>query len=165
MKLRDFKEKDLDGMIEWMHSTISEEVFAKDFNHFSEEKVLNFIKNAKNYENEIHLACVDDNDEYLGTVSLKNIDNDNKNAEYAISFREKAFGTGASSFATKEILRIAFTELKLEKVYLNVLEINKRANAFYNKMGFKKVGVFKNHILKKDKFYNLVWYEILKEDY
>ena len=165
MKLRDFKKKDAEPMLEWMHSELSQKVFAKDFNSFTKDKVLDFIENAKNYENQVHLACVDEKDNYLGTVSLKNINNEDKNAEYAISFHEKAFGTGASTYATKEILRIAFEELKLQKVYLNVLDINERANAFYKKIGFKKVGIFYNHILKSDGYKNLVWYEIQKEEY
>lgn len=165
MELRDFKEKDAKPMLEWMHSDLSQKVFAKDFNSFTKEKVLDFIKNAKNYKNQIHLACVDDNDNYLGTISLKNIDYENRNAEYAISFHEKAFGTGASTYATEEILRIAFEELKLQKVYLNVLSINERANAFYNKIGFKKVGIFHNHILKNNGYEDLIWYEMQKEEY
>ena len=42
----------------------------------------------------------DQDDEYLGTISLKNIDLKNKNAEYAISTRKKARGTGANQQAT-----------------------------------------------------------------
>ena len=165
MKLRELKEKDADLMLEWMHSELSKKVFEKDFNSFTKDKVLNFIKNNKTYENEVHFACVDDSDEYMGTVSLKNIDQTNKHAEYAISFREKAFGTGASSYATKEILKIAFEELNLNKVYLCVLKINERANAFYKKQGFKQVGVFSEHILKNSNYEDWVWYEIKKREF
>ena len=164
MKLRELKEKDVDRILLWMHSDESKEIFAKDFNNYTKEDVKKFV-NSKNTKEDLNFACVNDNDDYLGTVSLKNIDYENNNAEYAISFIKEAQGTGAAVFATKEILNKAFSELKLEKVYLNVLSTNKRAIAFYKKMGFKEEGIFKNHLKKDDKYIDLLWYAIIKNEY
>ena len=165
MKLRELKEKDVEGMLEWMHSDKTKEIFVKDFNSLTREQVLNFIKNSSNSDTELHYACVDDNDNYLGTISLKNIDNNKKNAELAISFREKAQGTGAASFAINELLKKAFNDLNLNKIYLCVLETNKRAIAFYNKIGFKLEKVSKNYIIKNSQYINLLWYQILIDDF
>ena len=72
----------------------------------------NFIDNSMS-ETNVNYAIVDDNDEYMGTISLKNIDLENKKAEYAICIRNCAMGKGFSKMATDEILRIAFEELDL----------------------------------------------------
>ena len=165
MKLRNLKEKDVNGMLEWMHSDETKDIFVKDFNLLTKEQVLDFIINLSNNDNELHYACVDDNDNYLGTISLKNIDKNDKSAELAISFRKQAQGTGAASFAMKEILMEAFNELNLNKVYLCVLETNKRAIAFYNKTGFKLEKISKNYINKNNKDINLLWYQILADDF
>ena len=162
MKLRNLKEKDADKMLEWMHSSESKKIFAKDFNNYTKEDVLNFIRSGNNDSN-INYACVDDNDNYLGTISLKNIDKENNNAEYAISFCKEAQGTGAALFATKEILKIAFEKLNLNKVYLDVLETNKRAIAFYKKVGFEEEGKFRKHIYKNNDYINLLWFTIFKK--
>ena len=151
--------------LEWMHSDLAEQVFIKDFKSYSKEDALNFIENANKNNTDIHYACVDDEDNYLGTVSLKNIDRTNQNAEFAISFIEKAHGTGASSFATIELLKKAFYELKLEKVYLNVLDLNQRAIAFYEKMGFIKEGHFQKHVLKKGCYHDLLWYRMTSDEF
>ena len=164
MKLRQLKIKDVDRMLTWMHSKESKDIFAKDFNKYTKEDVTNFVK-MKNTKNNINYACVNDDDEYLGTVSLKNIDYDNKNAEYAISFMKEAQGTGAALFATKEILKQAFEELNLEKVYLDVLETNKRAISFYKKVGFIQEGTFRKHFIKNNEYINLLYFSILKEEY
>lgn len=164
MKLRELKVKDVDRMLSWMHSEESKEIFAKDFNNYTKEDVTKFAK-SKNTKENINLACVNEEDEYLGTVSLKNIDYDNSNAEYAISFMKEAQGTGAAMFATLEILRIAFEELNLNKVYLDVLKTNKRAIAFYEKIGFTQEGEFRNHFKKNDKFVDLLWFSMLKEEF
>lgn len=164
MKLRQLKIKDVERMLTWMHSKESKDIFAKDFNKYTKEDVTNFVK-MKNTKNNINYACVNDDDEYLGTVSLKNIDYDNKNAEYAISFMKEAQGTGAALFATKEILKQAFEELNLEKVYLDVLETNKRAISFYKKVGFIQEGTFRKHFIKNNEYINLLYFSILKEEY
>ena len=121
MQLRRLKSEDAAGMLDWMHDESINQLFATDFGKFTEDKVLAFIQSAKDETNSVHRACVDENDKYLGTVSLKNIDREASNAEYAISFRKEAQGTGAAKFATDEILRYGFEELGLERIYLNVL--------------------------------------------
>ena len=165
MRLRKLEYKDVDGMLSWMHDDSINCFFANDFNSYTKEDVKKFIDSCNDSEENVHYACVDENDSYLGTVSLKNIDRKNKNAEYAISFCKVAQGTGSSKFATKEILRIAFEELGLEKVYLNVLTENARANSFYKKVGFIFEGEFKKHICVGGTLKDLNWYRMLKEEY
>ncbi len=165
MRLRAPLEKDAERMLSWMKNPETAEIFATDFSSFTIDKVKNFIKNANTDEANVNFICVDDDDKYLGTVSLKNIDKIAKNAEYAISFCYDAQGTGASAFATKEILKYAFNTLGLERVYLNVIPQNVRANKFYKKMGFVFEGEFRNHIVVNGKLSNLCWYSMLKDEF
>lgn len=156
--------KDAKFMLEWMHDSNVAEVFDKDFSSFTIEDVINFIsqnrKEGKNY----HFAIVDKNDEYLGTISLKNISEDN-NAEYAIVLRSKAHGQGIAKEASKELLKIGFEQMKLEKIYLNVLATNPRAIRFYEKMGFKKEGIARKHKKHNQQYVDLLWFGMLKEEY
>lgn len=165
MLLREPREKDAQRMLSWMHAPETKEIFANNFASFTLENVMNFIKRANEDDKNKNFVCVDDNDNYLGTVSLKNINYSAKNAEYAISFCPDAHGTGAAKFATDEILKYAFETLELERVYLNVIRDNMRANKFYKKMGFVFEGEFRNHILINGKMKNLCWYSILKQEF
>ena len=120
IKLRRLEMKDIKYMLEWMNYDETKLLFKNDFSLVNEQMAKLFIQNSFTKKNK-HFAIVDDvNDEYLGTISLKKIDTNNKNAEYAISTRKKARGTGANLIATKLLLEYAFDELKLHKVYLNV---------------------------------------------
>ena len=78
---------------------------------------------------------------------------------------KEAQGTGAALFATFEILEKAFNELKLNKVYLDVLKTNKRAIAFYKKVGFIQEGEFRNHFQKNNKYIDLLWFSMLKDEF
>lgn len=165
MILREPEEKDAQGMLSWMHAESTKHIFANDFASFTIDKVLNFIRHANDNDDCKNFVCVDDNDEYLGTISLKNIDYITKNAEYAVSFCPAAHGTGAAKFATEEILKYGFCELNLERIYLNVIPENVRANKFYQKMGFVFEGEFRKHVLINGELRNLRWYSMMKEEY
>lgn len=165
MKLRNLEEKDLALMLEWMKDSTLTCFFTFKSDDIKEKDVLNFIKKSKKDLKNKHYAIVNENDEYLGTISLKNIDFNNKNAEYAISLRKSAIGKGIAFFATKSILNIAFGELNLNKVYLNVLSDNIRAIKFYEKFGFIYEGEFINHIIINNQYRSLKWYSIFNEEW
>lgn len=163
IKLRKLDLKDAPFMLEWMHDEESKLIFQNDFASMTEEKVVNFISNSNDEKNK-HFAIVDDkDDEYLGTISLKNIDMKNKNAEYAISTRKKARGIGCNKIATELMIKYGFEELGLHKIYLNVLSTNTRAIKFYKKCGFVYEGTFKDYLLINGEFKNLEWYGIINE--
>lgn len=163
--LRPLMEKDAVHMCEWMTDPSIVCFFRFDSSAVSEESCRSFINSANNDENCRHFAIVNESDEYLGTISLKDIDYTKMQAEYAISTRSCAHGTGAAAVATKEIFRIAFEELRLEKVYLNVLADNLRANGFYRKIGFSFDSLEKNALNIKGKDKDLNWYYISKDKY
>lgn len=150
-------------MLEWMHDDTINCNFQYPFKEMTIEKVKNFIEYSFNEENQ-HFAIVDEKDEYLGTISLKNISYKNGNAEYAIVTRKNAQGTGVARLATCELLQYAFEELKLHKVYLNVLAENIRARKLYEKCGFMQEGISKEAVKINGKYESLIWYGIIKKE-
>lgn len=168
MKLRRLEEKDAENMLEWMNDPDIQKNFRFPAKRRDREQVLQFIRNAETRPidgKSIHFAIVDEYDEYMGTISLKEVDMTARNAEYAISLRKKAQGRGIGSAATKEILRLAFEEFGLQRVYLNVLSGNSRAIALYEKCGFVYEGEFRNHLFLRGEYQSLKWYAMLKEEY
>jgi len=162
--LRRLEERDVKGMMEWMTNPDVVNIFSFDFLSMTEEKALNFIRNSYS-ERTQHFAFTDEKDEYMGTISLKNISYTNKNAEYAIASRIQAQGTGMAYQATIEILKYAFIELKLDKVYLYVLEENTKANKFYQKCGFALEGRSREYVNIRGQNKDIIWYGITKKEF
>lgn len=160
--LRRLEKKDAPFMLEWMHDATINCNFQYPFGEMTIEKVIAFIASSIDEENK-HFAIVDEKDEYLGTISLKHISKKDRNAEYAIVTRQKAQGTGIAKLATQELLKYAFQELKLHKVYLNVLSDNVRAQRLYKECGFVQEGIAKDAVFIKDKYKSLVWYGIFED--
>ena len=155
--LRSLESKDAPGMLEWMTDPKITRFFRFDASRVTEESCLAFIAGASQQENCRHWAIADEHDTYLGTISLKEITA--SDAEYAISTRSCAHGTGAAMEATRQVLSIAFEELGLSRVYLNVLADNGRANAFYIKAGFRFSHAEKDAVAIRGEMKDLNWYE------
>ena len=168
--LRELKEKDAVLMLEWMHDPDVQKGFRKNMMDATLEDAREFCKNSKipnviSCGDNLHFAIVNGEDEYLGTVSLKNIDTESLTAEYAITTRKKVAGMGVGYAATGMILNKALNEYGLRKVYLSVLENNKAAINLYEKSGFKFEGEFRKHIKKGTRYMNWKWYGMLKNEY
>lgn len=166
MVLRKLEQSDAEFMLEWMLDKELTENMMADFQSKKLQDCFGFIQAALTDESlNLHRAVCSDDNEYLGTVSLKNIDYQSGNAEFAIALRRKATGRGVADFATKKILQIAFQELGLSRVYLCVAAGNRRAVKFYDKFGFVREGCFRKHVFIAQQRQDLLWYGILKEEY
>ena len=152
-------------MLEWMKTHDIASVFLHDFSKKTLKDCIEFITKCENDKDSAHFAVCDDNDNYMGTVSLKDIDKTNKKAEYAIVLHPDAIGKGYADFATNYILEYAFENAGLNRVFLNVLSENIRACKFYEKKGFVFEGEWRDAVFHKGCFKNLKWYSVLKKDY
>lgn len=170
IRLREIQEKDAPYMLEWMHDPAIQENFKKNMLSATLEDVKAFCTEAKipseikNGDN-LHFAIVDEADEYLGTISLKDISVDNGSAEYAIATRTKVHGRGIASEATNLLLKKAFREYNLHRVYLNVLAENTAAIRLYERCGFTFEGEFREHLKMRGKYMNWKWYGILENEF
>ena len=162
MYLRELKAEDAPLMLAWMHD---ESVVGKLRGNFVSKTIEDcdaFIASSISERN-IHLAIASDSDEYMGTVSLKNIEDGS--AEFAITVRKEAMSKGYSWFGMEAIIEKAFNELNLESVYWCVSRENERAVRFYDKHNFHEVIDIPNKVLERYRgIKNLKWYSVLKGD-
>lgn len=165
MRLRNLELKDAPLMLEWMHDATVVEKLRGSFRNKTLSDCETFINMAENKEENIHLAIVTDEDEYMGTVSLKKLNRHNRSAEFAIAVRKAAMGRGYSWFGMEEIIKKAFDEYGLETVYWCVSRENQRAIRFYDKHNFHEVVDIPKEILYRyEEIDNLKWYSVLKGD-
>lgn len=136
MKLRKLEKRDAPLMLEWMHNESVVENLKTNFAKKTIRDCESFITSSIDANN-IHLAVADDNDIYMGTVSLKN-KTDNY-AEFAIVIHPAAMGKGYAKYAMEEMFRIGFEKLGLSYIFWSVSPDNKRAVRFYDKNGFQRI--------------------------
>ncbi|WP_084244386.1 GNAT family N-acetyltransferase [Planomicrobium okeanokoites] len=162
IKLRELRSEDVEFMYEFIEDVEISSNFIYTRYPTSKEGLDQFVKSSWGNKANVHFAIVSkEDDDYLGTVSLKNINYVDRNAEYAISIRKKYWGKDHAYNATSLILEYGFNRLNLYKVYFNVLSSNKRAIGFYKKFGFEQEGVFKNHIFVNGKYEDMIWFRYI----
>ncbi len=141
MKLRSLQLQDAPLMLEWMHDDSVVHYLHRNFAKLKIEDCENFIrKSQESQDKTLHLAIADDdNDEYMGTISLKNIDQETKSAEFGITIRRVAMGKGYSKEAMAALFERATKELGISRIYWCADPVNQRALHFYEKNGYKRL--------------------------
>ena len=169
--LRQLKEEDAPLMLEWMHDPDIQKGFKKRMMDATLDDCIAFIKGSPipdviHTGDSLNFAIADqESDTYLGTVSLKNIDIENGTAEYAIITRKQTQHKGIAYRATMQVLKKAFDEIGLHRVYLSVYADNAKAIKLYEKCGFRYEGIFRDHFLVGGKRVDWKWYGILAEEF
>lgn len=165
IRLRKLAMSDAKSMLEWMQTPDIYEKMQYDPAKQSIETCCHFIEKSWDDKCNLHYAITDQKQTYLGTVSLKNIDRDNKHAEFAIALHPIAIGKSIGTSALRLIMGVAFEELELNKVYLYVRKDNERAIAFYERNHLELEGCFKEHLKIGESYKDIYWYALRKENY
>ncbi len=163
MFLRKLELKDAPLMLAWMHDKSVTANLRTDFSSKTLEDAENFIRSSWEDKENVNLAIASDEDEYMGTVSLKHIED--RSAEFAITVRAEAMSRGYSWFGMESIIEKAFNEYWLESIYWCVSRDNIRAVRFYDKHNFKEVLDVPQKVLDRYKgVENLKWYSVFRCD-
>ena len=162
MRIRKLKYKDVTGMLEWMHDERIVHYLRRSFTEKTSKNCISFIAKAQEETDNIHLAIVDDNDEYFGTVSLKHIQNNI--AEFGIALRACAIGNNYAIFGMKEIFKYGYRTRGINTVYWCVDPDNQRAIRFYEKHGYHRCNIPERVFGYTDEEKcRYIWYQVKRE--
>lgn len=102
----------------------------------------------------------------IGYCGLSNISKTNNSAEYFILIGKKSnWNKGFGTEAGMEILREAFLQMSLNRVWLTVSEYNIGAIKSYEKMGFSKEGKMRQACFRDGKYHDKIVMSILREEW
>ncbi len=114
----------------------------------------------------IFAVCRTDNHEHIGNVGLGNIDYVHRHCMFNIflaetSDRSKGMGTEAARLAVE----FAFFRLNMNKVHLRTSSRFPEALRMYEKLGFVKEGVLREHYFTEGKYEDKIIYSLLRKEY
>ena len=166
--LREITKSDLPIINKWRNDRNIVDMLGSPFRFINIETDENWFQEYQNHrDRSIRLAICDiDTNSIIGVVYLTDIDWINRTARYNIMIGETAYqNKGVGKSATDLMLEHAFNDMNLHKLWLRVLENNLKAISLYEKCGFIKEGVNRQHIFKNGMYVNLIAMGILKEEW
>lgn len=117
---------------------------------------------ATSKDKKLFLICDKQSGEAIGTIGLKNFDQHNRNADLFISIGSqshistKSYSGGYGTDAVKTLVEYCFNNLNLHKVSVRVFVSNQRAVRCYEKAGFKREGLLKEHHFSNGKYEDVI---------
>jgi len=166
--LRPLSLKDAPNFCRWLSDPELTE-FLTRWRHFgppslSEER--NWIKKNKEISHDANFSIDAADGAHIGSVSLKNIDRLDKNAEFGIFIGDKKYwGQGCGTEAGRLIINYGFKKLKLRLIYLRYIAFNIRGEKSYKKLGFKPAGRIRRLLELDGFFHDQCWMDLLKEEF
>jgi len=167
IRIRALEKADIDNVMSWVNNrevTKYLMAFSVPISRASEEQWLERATIHRDSDKAFAIETLDG--EYLGNCGLHLIDSIHRNAELGIAIgKETHLGKGYGGDAINLLLRMAFHNLNLEKVYLRVFSQNTRGIRCYEKCGFKQVGRMVRHRFIEGKWNDELIMEILREEW
>lgn len=104
--------------------------------------------------------------EKVGLVTITNIDWKNRKACHGIKLcSDNVRGKGYGTDTVMTIMKYAFEELQLNKLYSTILEYNIASLNLYKKCGWTTDGILRESTFKGNKYVNEIAVSILKKEY
>lgn len=112
------------------------------------------------------VICMLDAGEAIGTIGLFHIDHVNGSAGMGIVIGDKRlWGRGYGTDALNALLDLAFGELRLERIWLEVYEFNARARRSYDKCGFTLEGTARRALFRNGRHHDVLLMSILRDEW
>lgn len=103
--------------------------------------------------------------EIVGMIGLRNINRQDRNAEVGYWIGKSFQRRGYAKEALWLVLKFAFTDLRLARVYAVVHQKNVASVRLLDRIGFVREGVWRKASLMNRRWYDVYAYGILKEEY
>lgn len=166
--LRPLAPEDTDNIVRWRNSDdVRKNLFSQDMitpdQHMAYYK--KYVESGKclQYVIEMHSGSKSID---VGTIFIKDVDKKSSKGEFGIFIGEPiARGAGLAKKATIEILKIAFDELKFNKLYLTLFADNVPAFRTYLATGFRFEGVMREEFCNNGTFIDILRMGITKTDW
>lgn len=120
--------------------------------------------NSRN-KNQFAIVCKE-TDKVIGNCGFNIDDVANRYAKIGIGIGEKDYWSkGYGTDALRLMLDFGFNVRGYNNISLNVYEYNERAIACYEKVGFKRQGVWRECMIRGEKRYDCFHYDFLADEY
>lgn len=162
-KIRRLEERDLKLVLDWRNQL-----------HIRENMYTDHIISWEEHVAWFHRVELHKNSEYFileikeipaGFLSIVDIDKKNGKCYWGFYIGDISAPRGSGSIFEFLALNYIFNELHIRKLYCEVFAFNEKVIKLHKKFGFKQEGLFREHILKNNKYEDVVSLALFRNEY
>ncbi|UHA72811.1 GNAT family N-acetyltransferase [Paenibacillus sp. 481] len=168
IRLREYRESDMEAMRKWVNDPeVTEslhDLFLSPHSYTTTESFKNEVMKPRDNIRSFVIA-EKESEAYIGQIDL-HIDWKNRIGTIGIVIgRKELFGQGYGEEAIRVLQAVAFDQLQLNRVQLEVLEPNERAYRCYIKCGFVEEGRQRQRVFRNGRYLDMIGLGLLREQY
>ncbi len=166
-RLRAIEYDDLDKLLEWRNKV----ELRRNFREYKELNSSNqknwFETNVLNSDKTMMFAILDEECNLIGACGICYIDWVNRNADLSIyiGYNDEYIDDKYAPDAVKLLLNYGFDELNLNRIYVEVYDIDHKKKDLIEKLGFKLEGKHRQTHWTEGKWCDSLFYSVLKDEF
>lgn len=159
--------RDTDDRYRWINDPVAAEWLAMRPSRVSRDEVRSYLEEtAKSAASMVEFAVETLDGRHIGGTTLRNFNHVARSAEFAIligeaDYRGKGYGTDVAQL----MLRIGFEEFNLNRIYLTAYAPNVGAIRAYEKAGYVREGLLRQHVYLHGSYHDAVYMAVLRSDW
>jgi RimJ/RimL family protein N-acetyltransferase len=166
--LRPAERADIDLFVRWFSDAETTRYLATraPFSHAMEEKWFEGMLERQGKEGYHFVICLLADGRPIGTAGFHHVNQEDGNASFGISIGEKGeWSKGYGTDALRAICDFGFGQLRLERIELDVYELNRRAQRSYEKAGFVLEGTLRHAHYSGGRFHDVLRMSLLRGEW
>ena len=165
VRFRPIEKEDLQQLREWRNDPEIKK-FTREYRELSMQNQMQWLESLAKDKNTVMFAVETKKGKLIGVTGLTYIDWKNRGAEVSIYVGDKKYkGRGYGTDALKTLMGYGFRELNMHMLFGEIFEYNKANIGLFEKCGFKREGVLRHRHYRDGKYWNSIFYSILKEEW
>ena len=167
---RDFEERDIDFIYRCKNDDKLNEMIVGQYHPFTYEEAEKWVHGCMGEHETFKFWAVCTNDEdkrIVGWTSLSKIDKDNKSAFfYSIVIGDPKYRKGFAWIEIQQfVINYAFQTLELNRLEYSCLSEHHSSMSIGPVMFFKQEGLFRQAVYKNDRYYDVAYFGLLRDEY
>lgn len=168
VRLRPIEREDLPRFVEWFSDPEVRRYLGMvlPFSLAQEERWFDSLQERLEKQELVMLTIETSEGVHIGNVSLTDINWKDRYAELGITVGDRDYwDQGYGTDATRAMLRVAFDDLNLHRVFLRVHADNARGIRCYEKAGFQREGTLRESVFREGAYRDMVLMSILASEF
>lgn len=101
----------------------------------------------------------------LGVVNFTNIDFENSKCSWGFYVGDQNAPKGSGTLMGYLALNFVFQELNIRKLCAEIISFNERSIRYHQRLGFRKEGVLREHILKNNQYADVILMALFNKEW